>query len=73
MSYPSKRLIKAAEAGDPDAQYELGLIYSKLEDPRKSFHWLHEAMSNDHIKARKLLHAVIKKFLTHYSRKNCEK
>ena len=48
-------LIAAAQTGDPEAQYQLGLRYGVKQDDKKAVEWLHKAAEQGHEKAKKAL------------------
>jgi TPR repeat protein len=55
-------MLAAAEGGDVDAQYAMGLIYAEgrgaAQDEVKSYYWLTRAIGQGDKDAQTLLHAV---------------
>lgn len=55
----SEALIKEAESGDPEAQYQLGLIYlygnDEPKDAKKAFEWLSKAAAKNVVPAKREL------------------
>lgn len=47
-----EQLLKLAEAGDAQAQYDLAIIYSKSKNDEKTVKWLTKAADQGHITAR---------------------
>lgn len=60
LSAAERELIrKAAEAGNPDAQYQLGMVYANASgvdlDYKQAFKWIHKAADSGHVQAMRTL------------------